>query len=116
MNYNQIMTWTAFAILAMFISVLLYFSKLPKRSSPPRKKSHLAGVSRPCSVRTSQNETQEDITMIVSGMYLEMDDDDDEDDDVGDVGGVNDGNDVSCLQLKKVESQSSVETKMNRDH
>ena len=51
--------------------------------------------------------------MIVSGMYLEMDD---EDDDVGDVGGVSDGNDVSCLQLKKVESQSSVETKMNRDH
>ena len=38
-------------------------------------------------MRTSQNETQEDITMIVSGMYLEMDDDDD---DVGDVGGVND--------------------------
>ena len=64
-------------------------------------------------MRTSQNETQEDITMIVSGMYLEMDD---EDDDVGDVGGVNDGNDVSCLQLKKVESQSSVEAKMNRDH
>ena len=64
-------------------------------------------------MRTSQNETQEDITMIVSGMYLEMDD---EDDDVGDVGDVNDGNDVSCLQLKKVESQSSVETKMNRDH
>ena len=64
-------------------------------------------------MRTSQNETQEDITMIVSGMYLEMGDDDD---DVGDVGGVNDGNDVSCLQLKKVESQSSVETKMNRDH
>ena len=46
-------------------------------------------------------------------MYLEMDD---EDEDVGDVGGVNDGNDVSCLQLKKVESQSSVEAKMNRDH
>ena len=64
-------------------------------------------------MRTSQNETQEDITMIVSGMYLEMDD---EDDDVGDVGGVSDGNDVSCLQLKKVESQSSVEAKMNRDH
>ena len=42
-------------------------------------------------MRTSQNETQEDITMIVSGMYLEMDDDDDDDDDdVGDVGGVND--------------------------
>ena len=82
-------------------------------------KSHLAGVSRPCSVRTSQKETQEDITMIVSGMYLEMDDDDDDDDDVGDVGdvgGVNDGNDVSCLQLKKVESQCSVEAKMNRDH
>ena len=67
-------------------------------------------------MRTSQNETQEDITMIVSGMYLEMDDDDDDDDDVGGVGGVNDGNDVSCLQLKKVESQSSVEAKMNRDH
>ena len=70
-------------------------------------------------MRTSQNETQEDITMIVSGMYLEMDDDDDDVGDVGDVGGVggvNDGNDVSCLQLKKVESQSSVETKMNRDH
>ena len=64
-------------------------------------------------MRTSQNETQEDITMIVSGMYLEMDD---EDDDVGDVGGVNDGYDVSCLQLKKVESQSSVEAKMNRDY
>ena len=64
-------------------------------------------------MRTSQNETQEDITMIVSGMYLEMDDDVG---DVGDVGGVNDGNDVSCLQLKKVESQSSVEAKMNRDH
>ena len=64
-------------------------------------------------MRTSQNETQEDITMIVSGMYLEMDGD------VGDVGGVNgvnDGNDVSYLQLKKVESQSSVEAKMNRDH
>ena len=54
--------------------------------------------------------------MIVSGMYLEMEDDDDDDDDVGGVGGVNDGNDVSCLQLKKVESQSSVEAKMNRDH
>ena len=64
-------------------------------------------------MRTSQNETQEDITMIVSGMYLEMDGDVG---DVGDVGGVNDGNDVSCLQLKKVESQSSVEAKMNRDH
>ena len=54
--------------------------------------------------------------MIVSGMYLEMDDYDDDDDDVGGVGGVNDDNDVSCLQLKKVESQSSVEAKMNRDH
>ena len=67
-------------------------------------------------MRTSQNETQEDITMIVSGMYLEMDDDVGDVGDVGGVGGVNDGNDVSCLQLKKVESQSSVEAKMNRDH
>ena len=84
--------------------------KTANKINATEKKSHLAGVSRPCSVRTSQNETQEDITMIVSGMYLEMDDDDDDDVDVGGV------NDVSCLQLKKVESQSSVEAKMNRDH
>ena len=68
----QALTWTImFMVMVIFkVMTMVMVMVMVSRSRLFYSKRHLAGVSLPCSVRTSQKETQEDITMMVSGMYL----------------------------------------------